>query len=374
MKGKIKYHFSRFWGFYLFFYLLIGGFFLLWSIICAIFNLDFIRSLKTAFINKPPADQEFPKIYGDTIVWMDMRNANRDIYSFDVKTEKEIPLSKSSIPEGMNGWLGIYGNKVVWYALTLNGSQLNIYDLRKGKIVKKLKRKKLNSFYSPSIWDDRVVWVDERNGNADIYLFVLTQNREIPICTNPHWQEQPAIWGDKIVWVDNRRGEKDIYLFDLRTGEEKPICLVKGEQFSPAIWRERVVWEDFRNGNWDIYLYDLSEKKEIPVCTHPADQTSPAICGNKVVWVDFREDAEGDIYLYDLERKKEIAICKAPGAQADPAIWEDRVVWSDHREGNWDIYMKDLKSGKGVVICNKKARKAWPWSVIREGAPLWAND
>ena len=57
---------------------------------------------------------------------------------------------------------------------------------------------------SPEIYGDIVVWVDERNGNEDIYGYNLSTQEEFPITTEPHGQSSPAIYQDIVVWADTR--------------------------------------------------------------------------------------------------------------------------------------------------------------------------
>ncbi len=79
--------------------------------------------------------------------------------------------------------------------------------------------------YFPAISGNIVVWADNRNsnedihpgqnpygeGNWDIYGYDLTTNAEFPICTAPGFQGEPAISGNTVVWVDDRNGNYDIY-------------------------------------------------------------------------------------------------------------------------------------------------------------------
>ncbi|MCR4433650.1 MAG: cell surface protein, partial [Caldiserica bacterium] len=109
----------------------------------------------------------------------------------------------------------------------------------------------------PAVSGNRIVWVDNRAGNLDIYLYDLETKKEIAICTNPADQYMPKIYGDRVVWMDKRamsgKEEKwDIYMYDLRSGQEIPICTSPGSHKSPSIWKDYIVWQDERNGNADI--------------------------------------------------------------------------------------------------------------------------
>ena len=65
-----------------------------------------------------------------------------------------------------------------------------------------------------------VVWEDGRNPgkrNGDIYGCDLVTRQEFPICVEPHNQEQPDVSGNLVVWMDERNGNRDIYGYNLET-------------------------------------------------------------------------------------------------------------------------------------------------------------
>lgn len=88
--------------------------------------------------------------------------------------------------------------------------------------------------------------------------------KEIPICIYPSDQYVPSLYGDKAVWEDHRNGNGDIYMYDISLGQEIPICLKPQDQFSPVIYDEKVIWAEWRNGNPDIYMKDLQTKRKSP--------------------------------------------------------------------------------------------------------------
>ncbi len=234
--------------------------------------------------------------------------------------------------------------------------------------------------YSPDIHQDKIVWMDRRNGNPDIYMKDLATNNEIPISTNPSWQESPVIYGTKIVWADDQNGSYDIYMYDLGPdgiyGTADDIGEVRittngASQYNPKIYGTKIVWYDYRNFvgffQADIYMYDLGldglfgtadDSGEIQITTNTDDQWNPSVYDTKVVWKDYK-NGNWDIYMYDLgpdgiygtaDDIGEVQITTNPAHQGGnccvgdygPNIYGTRIVYEDWRNGNADIYMYDL--------------------------------
>ena len=83
-----------------------------------------------------------------------------------------------------------------------------------------------NTQWRPAVWDNFVVWQDQRNGNADIYGYNVATGVEFPICTNAFNQEHPKIYQNTVVWYDWRNGNADVYGYNLATAAEFTICCV----------------------------------------------------------------------------------------------------------------------------------------------------
>ncbi len=111
---------------------------------------------------------------------------------------------------------------------------------------------------------------------------------ETRITTNTSNSENPVIYDNKIVWQDDRNGNWDIYIQDLSTKNQIHTTNLL-DQTHPAIYRSNVVWEDYRNGLSDIYLQNLTTKKQTRITANndedfPMEDYLPSIYGNKIAW------------------------------------------------------------------------------------------
>jgi beta propeller repeat protein len=394
-----------------------------------------ISTQKETQITKNGSTQLNPAIYGDKLVWQDSRNGNWEIYMYNFSTSTETQITHNSSDQTSPD---IYEDRIVWveeakismYNLTTSketrisqgpGWELDFESdpsIYKDKIVCSAETISTNyivkvydltnstenviSSYdahssSPDIYEDRVVWIDDRNmidigqKNDDIFILNLSTSIETQITTNKSNQVNPAIYGNTIVWTDERNAVtyndmSDIYMYNLSTsketritttvaeeqrtkGAETRITTNKGEQEYPAIYGDRIVWRDWRNGNQhdfkngDIYMYNVSTSKEIQITTNKSSQVNPDIYKDIIVWEDDRNGSENwDIYMYNLSTKKETQITANKSNQLSPAIYGDKIVWVDQRNGypNNDIYMYDLSTRKETQITTNGSNQQSP--------------
>jgi len=293
-----------------------------------------------------PYDQRTPAISGNTIVWMDFRNGNWDIYKWD-PVHGEQPV----ITDPSDQWNpAISGDTIVWED-DRNGN-LDIYKWDPVNGERQVTTDPKSQAAYPEISGDTIVWHEGRNGNGDIYKWDPV-NGERQVTTDPKSQAAyPAISGDTIVWADWRNGNGDIYKWDPVNGGQ-PVTTNTAKQEYPAISGDTIVWQDDRNGNDDIYKWDPVNGEQ-RVTTNTAKQEYPEISGDTIVWADWRNGNE-NIYKWDPVNGEQRVTTGQMG-QAHLAISGNTIVWHDWRNGNGDIYAATLTS---ITVTSPNGGETW---------------
>jgi beta propeller repeat protein len=219
----------------------------------------------------------------------------------------------------------------------------------------------------PSIYGDRIVWQDWRNGNRNdgpfnIYMYNISTRKETQITTSG-LASYPSIYGDRIVWQDGRNGNSqndtegghDIYMYDLSTHKETRITNSTipadgfGYYLGLAISGNRILW----GGTYHYYIYDISTHKETYIDNVPI--INPAFFGNIIVGVSDIDGRPSNLTMYDLSTHKKTQITNSDSAFS-PDIYNNNIVWANEHQGDEvyhsEIYMYDLSSKKETQITN----------------------
>ena len=116
----------------------------------------------------------------------------------------------------------------------------------------------------PHISDANIVFVSDRNGSQDVYLFDADRRQlvELPglnslnaIASDPSISED----GRYIAFASSQLGISDIYLHDRETGLNLNLTKsLQAEVRRPNISSDgsAIAFEANRNGQWDILIYD----------------------------------------------------------------------------------------------------------------------
>jgi len=292
---------------------------------------------------------ETPDIYGDKIVWQDYRNGNNgdgtynlsyDIYMHNLSTSKETKITTPG-SAAMNP--SIYGDRIVWSDdrngnFRLEKSDIYMYNLSTCQETRIITNGSYSS--SPAIYGDRIVWTEYNS----VHMYDLSTQEETQIVTSKSMIYSPAIYDNNVVWEEllvstDNRVSRDIYFYDLST-QKKTQITTSGSAGGPEIYEDRIVYEDWRNGHSDIYMYNISTSSETQITTSGL-AGNPDISGNRIVWLDGR-NGDTDIYMYNLSTYREIRITSSESNKEYPAIYGDKIVWEDTFNGTADIYMRTL--------------------------------
>lgn len=122
---------------------------------------------------------------------------------------------------------------------------------------------------SPQFNGEYLVFVSDRNGSHDIYLYNVAERQlfDLPgLNSLDSSASDPSISEDGryIAYLDSRLGIADIYVYDRDTGLKRNLTEgLQAEVRRPVMSADgsRIVFEANENGQWDILVYARSGQK-----------------------------------------------------------------------------------------------------------------
>lgn len=148
---------------------------------CDIYYYEWAGGTTQQITNTPDRNEWNPDIYGSDIVYQDHPQGNPfpegDIFVYNLDTSTELRKSL----EGNQANPHIWGDNVVFDDLSSGLYHIGLWNLPSGEVFP------LTSGTSGqilnSIWENRVVYSDDRNGDLEIYMteFYLTPSGDPPV-------------------------------------------------------------------------------------------------------------------------------------------------------------------------------------------------
>ena len=133
-----------------------------------------------------------------------------ELWDYDISTDEIERIFYNDDAKEIHG-VSIWDEKVSY----VHENQVFVYDLNT-KITQKITSVSSEKMYT-AIYEDKVVWSDERNGNFDIYMYDLSTSTETQITSDTKDDWKPDIYGDYVAWIRGyySGSPQDIYLYKL---------------------------------------------------------------------------------------------------------------------------------------------------------------
>ncbi len=241
-----------------------------------------------------------------------------------------------------------------------------------------------------------VVWTDERDGNLEIYYKRSTDRGiswgpDTRLTNNPVFSYAPSVSVSgspttgvvHVVWMDNRDGNYEIYYkrstdagVSWATTDTR-LTSNSAQSWYPSVTVSgtvvHVVWMDNRSGLYDIYYKrstdggvswgaDTQLRGSYNFSKFPSVTVSGSVV--HVVWEDNR-DQNYEIYYKQstdggtnwgadtrLTYNSAMSRFSSVSVSGSPPMADVHVVWSDYRDGNSEIYYKPNPTGNPIGIIN----------------------
>jgi beta propeller repeat protein len=214
--------------------------------------------------------------------------------------------------------------------------------------------------------DDSILYVieiDNETGFSSAGNPGLYYNAPYPITVNnialPGTQSRPDVWNQYVVYQDNRSGNSDIYLYNWETKTEMAVATSPGEEFNPQVYYDYVLYEvEIDSLRSALYKYTIS--------TAVTSLLLPSINRSSM---DFfwkyaaYNDGSGLKYVDVFSGSSAMGISSMPEASSASVFGND-IAWSNSSDGR--IWIYDLSNRSAVQTGWFGASRIFGWFISNE--------
>lgn len=165
---------------------------------------------------------------GDTyVVWEANVEGQRDIVAYYLFTG--LLISVSSVADLDERRPATSGDFVVWESTAMDGSKtIELADLSQTPPTRTtvVSGSGGGGAYSPSIDGDLVAYYSNPAGDADIYLYRISDAETFQVTNDPAHQWLNNLYGNKVAYVDDRSGPLDVYVSTFSFVPDSPLICV----------------------------------------------------------------------------------------------------------------------------------------------------
>jgi len=161
----------------------------------------------------------------------------------------------------------ISGQKLAWTDTDLGGVYFRNLADPEPRILERMSNETITGIRSSG---DRIIWSQFMAESMAYNLRLCQLDPDLQngtkrwLSPSESFQSDPSIDGNLVVWSDDRNGIADLYLYDLAANEERPLVVADGQQMQTSIDGELVAFTDSRNGNNEIYLVSTANTTPLP--------------------------------------------------------------------------------------------------------------
>ena len=192
----------------------------------------------------------------------------------------------------------------------------------------------------------RILYTDDATGSPDLFIFDAVSQITSLVAASPAGEFDGAISNGNVVYLEAQGGTDILLWFDDLSGSLFQLDPIGSFPFEPALDGNVAAWSAFDGTSNNIYATVLGGAS-FPVAVSPGQESSPSVSGDRIAYA-----IDGDVHVRDVVLSQTTVVTNDAFTQSSPQLSGDFVYYNDDRNGNLDILIHDLATGKKHRLTN----------------------
>jgi dipeptidyl aminopeptidase/acylaminoacyl peptidase len=225
----------------------------------------------------------------------------------------------------------------------------------------------------PSPDGRRIVFVSDRDGDANIFVANIDGSNPVRLTTDPAADNAPE-WapdGRQILFDSNRDGRLNVFLMAADGSGQRPLTGASSGANGGGSWSPQgseIVFASDRDGNRELYIVNADGTGARRLTNNSHFDSSPTWSpdGRKIAFVSDR-DGSHDVFVMEADGSNQINLTQRPGWDSKPAWSPDarQIAFLSNRGGKVDIYVMKADGTDVRQLTD---------TIEGEGRPTWSPD
>ncbi|MGI6422035.1 MAG: stalk domain-containing protein [Syntrophomonadaceae bacterium] len=254
------------------------------------------------------------------LVYIKNLGSYSEVYSYNMDSQQSQRLD-NTFTNKKN--VRISGNHVVWE--DYGGGKANViyYNLASGEL-KNITNNNLVDQKYPDVSEQYISWIDSKNGYEVIMVYNLSNADTTLVRDTINDKMSLSIFQDKLVWAELREGSGtgaapsanqyfeelwgsssggnsvyDIWMYDIGSKQIKRVTDSSVNQVQPAIWDNYIAWSEINRGNPDLRLMNINTGQISTIAQTDSYEVQASLAYGYLSWVTLRGHS-GDLNVLAL--------------------------------------------------------------------------
>jgi Tol biopolymer transport system component len=198
------------------------------------------------------------------------------------------------------------------------------------------------SEYLYDIDHDLAVWVEDSDGDGEIWMYDLATQTKTRLTDNNSYEDGFAVKNGVIVLSVQTTNGYEVFLYNSATRSSTQITNNTVEEMDLYTDGASVVWLAEDGNDNELYHYNIQTGVTIRITNNNYDDYSPVVSGEYVLWTRYN-GYDAEVFLYHFVTGKIEQISDSPyGDSSLQDVDDTNVVWTNFDGEDTEIYYYNL--------------------------------